>query len=111
MKCPRCYALNSSSDTNCFGCGVSLEAALLARQPTPQWAYLFAIACGIIPVVALGGLIPIILGIGGASSCLGLARAHSVPAVLRVFGCVAITAGAWFLFLLLFAAVVAAYQH
>ena len=36
MKCPRCYALNSSSDTNCYGCGVSLEAALLARQPTPH---------------------------------------------------------------------------
>jgi hypothetical protein len=111
MKCPRCYALNSSSDTNCYGCGVPLAAALQAKAPTPTWAYLFAVACGAIPVIALGGLVPIILGIGGASSCLGVARAQSVPVVLRLFACAAITAGAWFLFLLLFAAVVATFHR
>src|SRR5947208_10871853 len=111
MKCPRCYALNSSADLACSGCGVSLDAVRRAAAPVPAWAYLFAGACGLIPIVALGGLIPIILGVGGAGSCMTIARSTSVPGVLRFFGCVLVTGFSWALFLLMVGAFIAAQQH
>ena len=108
MKCPHCYALNAPGDTACSGCGASLAGIIAAAQPTPAWVYLFVVACGIIPVVALGGLIPIILGVGGASSCLAAARQHSIPWPLRFLACVGVTCLSWFIFLALMAAVLSA---
>ena len=112
MKCSRCYALFAPGETSCIACGESLavanRAAGLGATQTPAWAYLFAAACGLIPIVALGGAIPIMLGFGGAGGCMAVARARSVPLVLRVAGCVGITTGCWFLFVVLIAVVVAA---
>jgi hypothetical protein len=112
MKCPRCYALFAPGDTHCVTCGGSAAVALRAGQgigaQTPGWAYLFAVMCGLIPVVALGGIIPMALGFGGAGSCLALSRMTSVPLILRILGCIGITIASWFLFGILFVAVVAA---
>jgi hypothetical protein len=72
---------------------------------------LFAVLCGLIPIVALGGIIPLALGFGGAGSCLAISRATSVPVILRVLACIGITIASWFLFGVLFLAVVAASQH
>jgi hypothetical protein len=112
MKCPRCYALMAPGDAACLTCGgssaIASRAAGLNGTSTPAWVYLFAVACGLIPVVALGGVIPMGLGFGGASSCLAVARATSVPLILRLFACIGITIASWFIFGVFFAAVVAA---
>lgn len=115
MKCPRCYALFAPGDTHCVTCGGSTAVALRAGggigAATPGWAYLFAGLCGLIPIVALGGIIPIAIGFGGAGSCLALSRMTSVPVILRVLGCIGITCAAWFLFGMLFLAVIAETAH
>lgn len=109
MKCPKCFALNLETDKSCYGCGASLagggwNAASGSWNDTPGWAYVFASLCGAIPVVALGGCVPALLGFGGGSMCLGLARWRALPVVLRVLGCILITGGAWILFVALVAA-------
>jgi hypothetical protein len=103
MKCPNCYALNGPNDDVCYGCRTPLRRANTTR--TPQWAYLFAAACGIIPILTLGGAIPAMVGFGGAGGCLTVARFASLPLVLRLFLCVAITGGCWLLMAVLFTAV------
>lgn len=112
MKCPRCYALFAPGDTQCFTCGgptnVALRAGGMGGTATPGWAYVFAVLCGLIPVVAIGGAIPMVLGFGGAGSCLAVAKAQSVPLILRLFACIGITLVSWFLFLVMFAAFFAA---
>src|SRR5262245_23069252 len=95
MKCTRCLALTAANDTVCFSCGAPIQEP---APLTPSWAYLFATLCGIIPIISLGGVIPVILGVGGARSCLGVARSHFLPGFLRVAACVGITAGSWVLF-------------
>jgi hypothetical protein len=110
MKCSHCLALNNPTDTVCFGCGTPLAAQRLAGA-TPGWAYVFAVACGLIPVVALGGCVPIALGIGGAGGCLQVARSRSLPAVLRVVLCVGITFVCWVMFAMLIVAIAAATQR
>jgi hypothetical protein len=62
---------------------------------TPGWAYLFATLCGIVPVLTLGGLIPIMVACSCAGGCLTVARTHSIPLMLRLFVCLAITAVCW----------------
>jgi len=107
MKCSRCLALNMATDTTCFRCGSSLQQQRKAwsAADTPGWAYCFAVACGIIPIISLGGCVPVAVGLGGAGGCLQLARSHSLPVVLRVLGCVGITAVSWVIFGLLVIAV------
>ena len=109
MKCPHYLQLNASSDVYCYQCGARLPEAgsdpAAIAAATPQWAYLFAVFCGIIPIISLGGAIPMALGFGGAGGCLAVSRRTSVPGVLRFLVCVGITIGVWIVFAALMAAV------
>ncbi len=72
MKCSRCHALNAPGDLYCSGCHQSLmpdydrHARAVAVANTPQWAYLFVALCGVLPLLTLGGIVPIACGLGGA---------------------------------------------
>jgi hypothetical protein len=67
----------------------------------PAWGWVFAVLCGIIPVLTLGGAIPAAIGIGGASACANIARMVSLPLVLRMLACAGLTTVCWTVFLLL----------
>ncbi|HEX8235047.1 MAG TPA: hypothetical protein VF600_03750 [Abditibacteriaceae bacterium] len=76
------------------------------KQPNPQgrippWAWIFAVGCGIIPVLTLGGVLPSAIGAGGAFSCINIARDETRPINSRLGICAAITVVCWVLFLLL----------
>jgi hypothetical protein len=100
MKCPRCWSLNAPTDFACIGCGTPL-APYRQQTATPQWAYLFAVACGIIPIITLGGAFPAVIGFGGAGGCLSISRVSSLPVALRVLVCLVITVACWGLLALL----------
>ena len=74
------------------------QPAKPAKPPTPAWAWLFAAACALIPILSLGGALPGAIGIGGAGGCIGVARDAGKSVGLRVGICVAITAVCWALF-------------
>ena len=65
------------------------------KPPIPPWAWVFVVACGIIPVLTLGGAIPTGIGVGGAAACIGVARNPSMPVAGRVVLCAVITVGCW----------------
>lgn len=65
------------------------------RPPIPWWAWVFAVACGAIPVLTLGGALPGAIGFGGAGACVTLARNRELPVVVRVAFCTAITAACY----------------
>lgn len=101
MKCPRCMALNCADDQFCMGCRSSLAPArkAAAREEasaaTPQWGYFFAAMCGAIPVVTIGGLIPVMIGLGGAGICLAIARTYSVHPAVRFVASLSVTLVCW----------------
>jgi hypothetical protein len=76
------------------------------KAPTPSWAYLFAGACGIIPILTLGGAIPALIGFGGASGCITVARNRHMDPGLRVGICLGITAGCWAIMLVILGALI-----
>lgn len=68
------------------------------KSPIPAWAWVFAIACGAIPVITLGGAIPGALGFGGAAGCVSVARDPDKPVGTRVAICAVITGACWLVF-------------
>ena len=71
--------------------------------PIPAWAWMFVIACGIIPLLTLGGAIPGAIGLGGAGGCLAVSRDQKKPFGTRIAICVAITVGCYALLAVLLA--------
>jgi hypothetical protein len=62
--------------------------------PLPGWAWPFVAACGVIPILTLGGAFPVTIGLVSAGACWQLAGSkRSVP--LKVAGMAAITLLAW----------------
>lgn len=69
-----------------------------AMGPIPGWAWIFAVAWWIIPVLTLGGAIPAAIGFCGASGCVTVARNDSRTVGARVGICVGITVTCWVVF-------------
>jgi hypothetical protein len=100
MKCSSCQTLLAGYEAACPVCNVRVlpPSARAAAIPVPGWAYVFALACGVIPVLSLGGFVPAMIGIGGASSCIKISSTGSLHGFLRVLLCIVITIGCWILF-------------
>jgi hypothetical protein len=77
----------------------------MEKGPIPGWAWIFAVACGLIPVITLGGAIPGAIGFGGAGGCISIARDESKAVATRVGLCLGITATCWVTFAALVATV------
>jgi hypothetical protein len=72
-----------------------------AKPPIQPWAWAFAVACGIIPVLTLGGAIPGAIGFGGAGGCIAVGRNDQMSVAARLAACAGITVGCWVLVVLL----------
>jgi hypothetical protein len=98
MKCSACQSLNSFADAACAVCGTPLRQGPVVTE-VPWWACLFALVCGIIPGISLGGIIPIGLGLGGAAACIKVSSMGAMPKPLRFFLCIGISVVCWLAFL------------
>lgn len=67
-------------------------------SPMPVWGWLFVVACIAIPIVALGGLIPVVIGLVGAGGCYRLARSSSMDTSTRLLACIGVTVVCWIAF-------------
>lgn len=69
-------------------------------SPRPKWVLAFVILCVAIPIVSLGGAIPVLLGLVGAALCATISRS-SVSTLIKVLLCIVTTLVAWVLWFLL----------
>jgi hypothetical protein len=67
--------------------------------PMPSWAWFFMVACVAIPVVALGGAVPTVLGVLGAGGCAHVAKAKRLTVAWRILASLLITAMCWLIFI------------
>jgi hypothetical protein len=98
MKCQRCLTLNGGSDSVCGSCGLPL-ARPKVNAIVPFWGIFFAIACVMIPVLTLGGGIPLVLGLGGAGGCVKASSLAGRSLALRLLLCIGITVFVWLMFI------------
>ena len=63
----------------------------VTTAPAPRWAWAFVAACGLIPVLSLGGAIPLMIGMGGSTGCYAIALNPSRYRSVRLLLCTGIT--------------------
>ena len=78
-----------------------------AADPVPKWAWVFMIACVLIPVVTLGGAVPALIGFAGVGATLSVSRLNRWSVGLRAGVCALITLACWSTFGLLVTVLVA----
>jgi hypothetical protein len=66
-----------------------------AADPVPKWAWVFMIACVLIPVVTLGGGVPALIGFAGVGATLLVSRLSRWSVALRAGVCALITLACW----------------
>jgi len=97
------YVLRVSSNGFTYSHKLDLDAQCLymtqqqvvAPPPLPRWAWPFIAACVLMPVATLGGVVPILLGVGGAAGCTSVAQRQSAAPLVRIMVCVSITIFCW----------------
>jgi hypothetical protein len=67
----------------------------------PKWGWIFFVLCLSVSIIGLGGIIPMLLGLGGASIINKIARDNTKTVGLRIALSAGITFVAWILFLAL----------
>lgn len=75
------------------------DADRFASEGLPGWAWIFMIACGAIPVISLGGAIPMAIGFASVAGCRQIAIDSKQPLATRVAVCLGITILAWAAFI------------
>lgn len=61
----------------------------------PKWAWLFIIACALVPVSTLGGAIPTVVAILGIVLCVRMAATPHIKLPLKLVLCTTISVMAW----------------
>jgi len=75
-----------------------------AADPVPGWAWVFIVACGLIPVISVGGAVPMLLAMAGIGGTLAVARVREWSVPMRAGICAAVAVACWCGFALLIAA-------
>jgi hypothetical protein len=78
-----------------------------AADPVPKWAWIFMIACALIPVVTLGGGLPALIGFAGVAGVLAISRLNRWSVALRACMCGLVTLTSWGALVVLISVVVA----
>ncbi|MBU1145382.1 MAG: hypothetical protein KJ971_05965 [Firmicutes bacterium] len=74
---------------------VDSKKPYIPLKKLPIMGWVFISACFAIPIVALGGLVPTLIGLGGAIFCARLSGSPYINPIIKFLGCVAITGLAW----------------
>jgi hypothetical protein len=86
---------------------VSTGKEVLKPQSLPMWSWIFMILCCIIPVITLGGALPVLIGFGGAFACAKIGKSHIKKISAKVLLSFTVLLISWGLFaaLLFFASI------
>jgi hypothetical protein len=81
--------------------GVYLDSGepYLPLLPMPRWNWVFIVLCFIIPVLSLGGVVPVLIAFMGAYATVKVSVKRDMGLFFQLLLSTLITAGAWILFL------------
>lgn len=93
--------IGNTADIAVDGYYIDTQKPYVPFQPIPWWNWIFVAICVAIPIVALGGAIPAMLGIVGTSLCTRTSATPSYSVSRKLITCIAISVAAWALFILM----------
>jgi len=77
------------------------------KHPIPRWAWIFAAACFVIPILTLGGAIPGAIGGFSGFAVIAIARQAGKPTRKKLIHCGVVTGSAWTVFVVFLLALTA----
>jgi Fas apoptotic inhibitory molecule (FAIM1) len=95
----RTNGITFSFDLSVDGRSISTGKQVDSSNSVPSWVWAFVLACGIIPIISLGGAVPALIGSGGAAYCYSISQDTSKKMTTRIFMCFGVTAICWSLFI------------
>lgn len=93
----RTNGFTGSYDLSIDGRSVQTGKSVAKLHDMPKWMWIFIVACGIIPVLTLGGVVPLLIGLGGASGCVAVSRHPTRSTRAKAAWATGITIVAWVL--------------
>jgi Fas apoptotic inhibitory molecule (FAIM1) len=91
----RTNGFTASYDLSVDGRSVHTGQPMTKLQSMPKWVWIFIVACMVIPVVTLGGALPVLLGLGGAWGCVVISRHPTRSTRAKAAWAAGITVVAW----------------
>lgn len=67
----------------------------------PWWVWIFIAACIAVPIVSLGGALPVVIALLCSTWCVRISVAPDIKTVFKVFYCLGISVLAWVLLVVL----------
>jgi|LSQX01.3.fsa_nt_gb hypothetical protein len=93
--------IGNKADVAVDGFYVDSKKSYAPFKSIPWWNWIFAAACIAIPIVALGGLLPVVIGLLGAVYCMRVSVSPYSKTTFKLLSCLGITVACWGLFELL----------
>ena len=107
-KCRKCGKEYDDTWKVCSACSIPLIGDASVKDVSPEkrgrlpgWAWIFMAGCLVIPILTKGGALPMVIGVGAAAWCQGIATDKNRSKKSKVVKCVIITISAWLSILLL----------
>jgi hypothetical protein len=91
----RTNGFTGSYDLSIDGHSVHTGQPVAKLRAMPKWAWIFIVACGIIPLLTLGGAVPVLIGLGGAWGCVVVSRHPTRSTRAKAVWATGITLVAW----------------
>jgi hypothetical protein len=95
----RTNGFTSNYDLSIDGRSVQTGQPTAPLQTIPKWAWIFVVACVVMPIITLGGAIPALLGIGGAFGCVIISRHPTRSRRAKIMWSLGVTVLCWGLFI------------
>ncbi len=104
----RFVAIGNKIDIAIDGMYIDSKKPYVPLEKMPSWNWVFIALLIALPIMTLGGALPIVLAFLGITLCVRISILPSMSTTGKVFSCIGITAGAWmiafvFVMLMLFA--------
>lgn len=100
----RFVLIGNKADIAIDGIYVDNKKTYAPLKRMPWWAWLFIAICVAVPIVSLGGAVPVLIAALGSMWCIRLSVSPNIKTSLKVLSCFGVSALAWALYgLLVFA--------
>lgn len=91
----RFVLIGKKADIAIDGIYVDSKKPYIPLESMPWWTWVFIIACAAVPIISLGGALPVMFSLSCAAGCVKVSVMPNMSEILKVMCCFAISALDW----------------
>ena len=91
----RLVVIGSQADLAVNGTYIDSNKSYIPLKSMPWWTWIFVCACIAIPIISLGGALPVVIAILASIGCVRLSVSPTMKTAGKILSCLGITLAAW----------------